>query len=132
MCTFKQWRVVPLKIPQLSVSTNHRSLLVPSEHSSKHSQSLSNSIIIPSVTSSSHCSVTLQNNLHQLTSIDSVTYTNRILKGITTLRQDRLCSDTTIVTPPSNYPRFIELNNQSLSTIKRHHNLNHKNLIKQR
>src|ERR1051325_908570 len=113
MCTFKQWRIVPLKIPQLSVSTNHSSLLFPSEHSSKHSQSLSNSIIIPSVTSPSHYSVTRQNNLHQHTSIDSVTYTNRILKWITTLRQDRLCSDTTIVTPPSIYPRFIN-NNQSI------------------
>src|ERR1051325_2319154 len=57
MCTFKQWRIVPLKIPQLSVSTNHSSLLAPSEHSSQHSQSLSDSSIIPSVTSSSHCSV---------------------------------------------------------------------------
>ena len=33
---------------------------------------------------------------------------------------------------PSKYPRFIELNNQSLSTIKRRHNLNYKNLTKQR
>src|ERR1051325_4006521 len=73
MRALEQWRIIPLKIPQLSVSTNRSSLLVPSEHSSQHSQSLSDSIIIPSVTSSSHCSVTRQNNLHQHTSIDSVT-----------------------------------------------------------
>src|ERR1051325_8179226 len=81
MCTFEQWRIIPLKIPQLSVSTNTSSLLIPSEHTSQHSQSFSNSSIVSSITSSSHCSVTLQNNLISTQVSTVLSRTSRIQKG---------------------------------------------------
>src|ERR1043165_2823004 len=34
MSAFEQWRIVPLKIPQLSISTNTSSQLIPSKHTS--------------------------------------------------------------------------------------------------
>src|SRR3954469_22506076 len=45
MRTLEQRRIVPLKTIQLSVSTNHSSIDIPSQYISNHAQSLSGSIV---------------------------------------------------------------------------------------